>query len=92
MSDDVPKATKVLQVMAEVHALTRLPRTGWIMAGVRDPESVSDHCYEAAMFAVFLATQAEMDVDVGRVISNVTVSRACRVSIDRFTSQIRTVH
>lgn len=66
--DDNVTSTRILQVMAELHVLTRLPRTGWIMAGVRDPESISDHCFEAALFAVLINATTATNVDIGRVV------------------------
>lgn len=60
---------RLLECMAELHNLTRLRRAGWVMAGVSDPESVSDHCFEAAMWAVLLAHSAKINVDVGKVVT-----------------------
>jgi putative hydrolase of HD superfamily len=39
------------------------------MAGVKDPESVSDHCFEAAMIALILARHVDEKVDIGRVLT-----------------------
>lgn len=55
--------------MAELHTLTRLPRIGWILAGVPDPESVADHCFETAIIAYILAQQMDEPVDLGKVLS-----------------------
>lgn len=55
--------------MAEIHALTKLPRIGWVLAGVADPERVSDHCFETAIIAYLLAQQIEEKVDMGRVLT-----------------------
>jgi putative hydrolases of HD superfamily len=62
-------AERVLECMAEMHILTRLPRIGWIMAGVTDPESVSDHCFETAIIAYFLAQHIDQPVDLGKVLA-----------------------
>ncbi|WP_169316873.1 HD domain-containing protein [Actinacidiphila oryziradicis] len=55
--------------MAELHTLTKLPRIGWIMAGVPEPESVSDHCFETAIIAYILAQQLDEPVDMGKVLA-----------------------
>jgi putative hydrolases of HD superfamily len=60
---------RVLDCMAELHTLTRLPRIGWILAGVPEPESVSDHCFETAVIAYILAQQIEEPVDLGKVLT-----------------------
>ncbi len=59
---------RIVDLMSEIHNLTRLPRTGWIMAGVNNAESVSDHCYEAAVISFILAEHLDIEVDHGRVI------------------------
>jgi len=62
-------AERVLECMAEMHALTKLPRIGWVLAGVPEPESVSDHCFETAIIAYMLAQQLDEPVDMGRVLA-----------------------
>jgi putative hydrolase of HD superfamily len=62
-------AERVLECMAELHTLTKLPRIGWIMAGVPDPESVSDHCFETAIIAYILSRQINAPVDLGKVLT-----------------------
>ncbi|MFC4591619.1 HD domain-containing protein [Sphaerisporangium corydalis] len=55
--------------MAELHALTKLPRIGWVLAGVANPESVSDHCFETAIIAYILAQQIDEPVELGKVLT-----------------------
>ena len=61
-------ANRVLECFAELSTLTRLPRMGWILAGVPDPESVSDHCFETALFAYILAKYSHEEVDIKKVL------------------------
>jgi 5'-deoxynucleotidase YfbR-like HD superfamily hydrolase len=62
-------AERTLDCMAEMHTLTKLPRIGWILAGVPDPESVSDHCFETAIIAYMLAQYLDEPVDLGKVLT-----------------------
>lgn len=62
-------AERLLECMAEMHALTKIPRIGWILAGVPDPERVSDHCYETAVIAYLLSQQMDEPVDMGKVLA-----------------------
>jgi putative hydrolase of HD superfamily len=39
------------------------------MAGVPEPESVSDHCFETAIIAYVLAQQLDEPVDMGKVLA-----------------------
>ncbi|BBO89862.1 HD domain-containing protein [Desulfosarcina ovata] len=61
-------AERVLECFMELHTLTKLRRTGWLLVGVPEAESVSDHCYEAALFAFILSKQLNVKVDIGRVV------------------------
>jgi putative hydrolase of HD superfamily len=63
-----PDVERILECLAELHNLVRLPRIGWIMAGVKDAESVGDHCFEAAVLAYLLASHVEPKVDIGKVL------------------------
>ncbi|MEM9890963.1 MAG: HD domain-containing protein [Actinomycetota bacterium] len=54
--------------MAELHSLSKLPRTGWLLAGVENAETVAIHCYETAIFAYLLSRQMDEEVDIGKVL------------------------
>ncbi|WP_067489021.1 HD domain-containing protein [Actinomadura hibisca] len=41
----------------EIGLLKRYKRTGWLVAGVTDPESVADHSFRTAIIAAVLAAQ-----------------------------------
>jgi putative hydrolase of HD superfamily len=68
-SSSLPAEQRLLDCFAELHNLARIPRVGLIMAGVRDPESVSDHCFEAAIMAYTLARYIPEPVDMGKVLT-----------------------
>lgn len=61
-------ANRVLESFFELSMQTRLPRTGWILAGVADPESCADHCYETAVFAYILSKYIDEKVDLKKVL------------------------
>lgn len=48
-------------VLDRVNDLKQLPRTGWLLAGIRAPESVADHCLATALLALFLADAVNQD-------------------------------
>lgn len=61
----------LLDLFIEAGNLKRLPRTGWLLAGVPNPESVADHGYRVALITLFLADELGengIDVDVGRAV------------------------
>ena len=51
----------IITLLREAGRLKRLPRTGWVEAGVRDPESVADHSYRVALLSMLLSDQAGAD-------------------------------
>ena len=54
----------VATFLHEVGFLKRLPRAGWLMLGVDDPESVAEHSFRVAVTGIMLA--ALHGADVGR--------------------------
>jgi putative hydrolases of HD superfamily len=48
-------------VLDRVNNLKQLPRTGWLLAGIRAPESIADHCLATALLALFLADAVNHD-------------------------------
>lgn len=45
----------VAGLLYEFGLLKRYKRTGWLVAGVRDPESIADHSFRAAVIAAVIA-------------------------------------
>ncbi|MFD9940369.1 HD family hydrolase [Nonomuraea sp. NPDC059023] len=52
MSEDLTRLTGLLH---EIGLLKRYKRTGWLIAGVRDPESIADHSFRTAIIAGVIA-------------------------------------
>ncbi|GAA4181150.1 HD domain-containing protein [Streptosporangium oxazolinicum] len=47
--------SRLAGLLYEVGLLKRYKRTGWLVAGVRDPESVADHSFRTAVIASVIA-------------------------------------
>lgn len=62
-------AERITECLTELHALTKLPRIGWVLAGVQDPERVATHCYETAIIAYMLSRHLRDPVDLGKVLT-----------------------
>lgn len=52
MADEL---TQLTGFVYEIGLLKRYKRTGWLVAGVRDPESIADHSFRAAALAGIIA-------------------------------------
>lgn len=60
-----------LEFLQEVQRLKALPRTGWLLRGVRDAESIADHLFGVAWIAMLLADRANargIQVNVEKVL------------------------
>ncbi len=55
------KYPRPMHVFLEAGLLKRMPRSGWFMAGVENPESVAEHSWRAAVIAYFFAKEAGLD-------------------------------
>lgn len=60
MSDSLSDQLKFLQ---EIIKLKDVKRSGWVIAGVDDPESVSDHLFSTAILSMVFAKKIGLDAD-----------------------------
>lgn len=52
----------ILDFFIKIGNLKRLPRTGWIRAGIKDPESVAEHSYRVCLISMILSSAMEADL------------------------------
>lgn len=67
----MPKKTKLnkkinhhlsaINLFAEAGLLKKIKRSGWWVAGIKDPESVAEHCFRCAVMAYYLAHLEKVD-------------------------------
>lgn len=53
----------VVRYLHEAGHLKNTPRAGWLLTGVKSPESVAEHSYRVAVIAYVLATMEGADAD-----------------------------
>ena len=64
-------AQAVLDFIEEIGVLKNLSRTGWRFRGIKDTESVADHCYRVSLLSMILAdvlTEQDVPLDVEKVM------------------------
>ncbi len=66
----------ILSALLPLLALDRLPRTGWLLAGVAAPESVAAHSLGTALVALALGPRVEPALDVDRAVALAVVHDA----------------
>ena len=59
--------TTLLDVLLELQVLDRVPRSGYSLRGIADPESVSEHCFHL-VFLVWALAADEPDLDRLRAV------------------------
>ncbi len=50
-ADDLP----AINLFAEAGLLKKIKRSGWWVAGIKDPESVAEHCFRCAVMGYYIA-------------------------------------
>ena len=73
-----------IEFLTEIMRLKALPRTGWLLRGVRDVESIADHLFGVAWIALLLADRARAN---GHEIS---VEKVLRMALLHDLSEART--
>lgn len=56
-----PNHIAALNLFAEAGLLKKIKRSGWWVAGIKDPESVADHCFRCAVMGFYMAYMERVD-------------------------------
>ena len=62
-------ADKVVVLFQTIHNLDRVPRAGYVLRGVADPESVAAHSHFVALLALLVLEECPDDYDRGKTLS-----------------------
>ena len=62
-------AAAIVRTLARLHPLARVPRAGWVLRGVTDPESVSSHCHAVALLTQLVCDAWPGRFDAGRALA-----------------------
>ncbi len=71
----------LLSLLDAANELKRLPRTGWLLAGVRPAESVADHSFATALLALALAETVNLDPQAQGLNAPLNVERVLRLAL-----------
>lgn len=70
MTDSTAFAEQVLELFFKIHPLDRVPRAGFLLRGVPEPESVSAHSHFLALLALlYVNAYPEKDYNLARTLS-----------------------
>jgi putative hydrolases of HD superfamily len=62
-------AERTLQLFWRIHSLDRVPRAGFLLRGVPDPESVAAHSHFMATLALLFVKENPGQYDLGKVLA-----------------------
>lgn len=77
----VHRLQSFVELYQRIHDLKVLPRTGWLLAGVADPESLADHTCGVALSALFLAEQINSDPASEALAAPLSVERVLSLAL-----------
>lgn len=77
----VAQLQAILQFFTRINDLKLLPRTGWLLAGVSEPESLADHTCGVSLYVLFLAEAINADLDSQGLAEPLDVERAVALAL-----------
>lgn len=73
--------SSALLFLTHVQALKQLPRTGWLFAGVAQPESVAEHSFVLSWLALLLAEQINQAYTAQGLNQPLDVARIAQIAL-----------
>ena len=72
-------AAAIVATLARLHPLARVPRAGWLLRGVAEPESVASHCHAVALLTQLVCDAWPGSFDAGRAVAMALVHDCAEV-------------
>ena len=63
----------------KVGRLKEMPKKGWVLIGVRNPESIIEHSFQVALMAWFLGERKKIKLNIERVLKIALIHDLCEV-------------
>lgn len=70
---------ELIDFFLEVGKLKEIPKKGWILIGVKDPESIVEHSFQVALMAWLLAERKKVRFDQERLLKIALAHDLCEV-------------
>ncbi len=71
----------LLTLLDRINDLKRLPRTGWLLAGITPAESVADHSFATALLALILAEAINADLPAAQLDVPLNLALVMRIAL-----------
>jgi len=69
----------LLNFFTEIGKLKRMPRRGWVIRNVKNPESIAEHTFRVAIMAWFLGEEKNSNFNIEKVIKMALIHDLCEV-------------
>jgi len=73
-------AAAIVATLARLHPLDRVPRAGWLLRGVTEPESVASHSHAVALLTHLVCEAWPGSFDAGRAVAMALVHDCAEVA------------
>ena len=74
-------AARLIALFEAIHPLDRVPRAGYVLRGVPEPESVAAHSHFVALMALLFAQEYPERFDRGRLLAMALVHDLCEARL-----------
>jgi putative hydrolase of HD superfamily len=71
----------MLQLLHAAATLKVLPRTGWLFAGVAQPESVADHSWSTALLALTMTSAVNRNLAANGLVEPLDAGRVAQIAV-----------
>lgn len=70
---------ELLDFFIETGKLKGMDRRGWVLRGVKNPESIAEHTFRVALMAWFLGSQKKHNLKIERLIKMALIHDLCEI-------------
>ncbi len=70
---------KIIKFFSEVGKLKEMPRRGWVIRDIKNPESIADHTFRVAIMAWVLAVKRNKKINLEKLLKMALVHDICEV-------------
>lgn len=76
---DKASIKKTLNFFVEAGKLKGMPRRGWVIRGIKDPESIAEHTFRVALMVWVLSEMKKENLNIERVVKMALIHDLCEV-------------
>jgi len=75
----LPGMDATIKFFIEIGKLKKMPRRGWVIRGVKNPESIAEHSFRATIMAWILAGYKNKKINMEKLLKMALVHDLCEI-------------